>query len=98
MAKPKRAKRKDDPIIQVPKSWLNDYMIKTSRKSARMHTPITLLIMLDHFGMDVSQLREYLESYMDYLRKAIHDEQWLEDVEEALDTEYDIRVDYREIK
>ena len=91
-------KRKKNPVITMRASERKNELKRLSTAAARMHTPITLLILQDKFGFDMSQISQYLASYYDYLQKAIKDEQWLADITQTLEDEYNILLDFKELK
>ena len=93
-----RPKRKKNPVVMMRASERKNELKRLSTAAARMHTPITLLILQDKFGFGMTEVSQYLESYYDYLQKAIKDEQWLADITQTLEDEYNILLDFKELK
>lgn len=97
MAKAKRGKQKKNPIVQMRRSEWEKEEARLAVAAARMHTPITLLILQDKFDFDLEKVSAYLAYYEDYLRKAIKDKRWLDDITDALESDYSIDLKFKEI-
>ena len=92
-----RPKRKKNPVLHIRKSAWEHEEARLALAAARMHSPISLLVLLDKFGFSDDDLRLYLSTYADYLHKAIRDQRWLADITTALEDEYNIDLRFKEI-
>ena len=97
MARAKRGKSKSNPVIQMRRSTWEREEARLAVAAAKMHAPISLLTLFDKFDFTADDAARYLDTYRDYLQKAIKDHKWLDDITETLEAEYNIDLNFREI-
>lgn len=97
MAKAKKGKSKSNPVIQMRRSTWEREEARLAVSAAKMHAPISLLVLFDKFDFDEDKAKQYLAVYRDYLQKAIKDHQWLDDITDTLEAEYNIDLQFKEI-
>lgn len=97
MARAKRGKSKANPVVQMRRSVWEKEEARLAVAAAKMHAPISLLTLFDKFGFTEDDAKRYLAVYRDYLQKAIRDHQWLDDITDTLEDEYNIDLQFKEI-
>lgn len=65
--------------------------------AARMHAPISLLVLQDNFDFDQDKIKAFMAYYQDYLGKAIKDNRWVDEITQTLEHEYNIDLRFKEI-
>ena len=96
MAKVKRSKKKN-PVVMMRKSTWAKEEARLALSAARMHAPISLLVLHDKFDFTTEDAAVYLDAYRDYLSKAIKDHRWLDDITAVLEEEYNEDLSFKEI-
>lgn len=97
MARAKKGKPKSNPVVQMRRSVWEKEEARLAVAAAKMHAPISLRVLFDKFDFTAGDAARYLDSYRDYLQKAIKDHQWLDDITETLEEENNIDLHFREI-
>lgn len=97
MARAKRGRSKANPVIQMRRSTWEREEARLAVAAAKMHAPISLLVLFDKFDFDEDKAKQYLAVYRDYLQKAIRDHSWLDDITDTLEDEYNIDLQFKEI-
>ena len=97
MARAKKGKSKANPVIQMRRNQWEKEEARLAVTAAKMHAPISLRVLFDKFEFTQEDAARYLDSYRDYLQKAIKDHQWLDDITETLEEENDIDLQFKEI-